>query len=551
MAKETKAGNKLNVFISYSRDDLGFSDQLDAALGLTNFDTTIDRRGISGGEDWKSRLGNLIRGCDTVVFVLSPSSAQSEICAWEVGEAIRLGKRIIPVLCRSLGGACPPTQLADLNYIFFYEEPKSPGSGFGSGLVQLVAALNANLDWLREHTRLLERASEWDGGGRPANRLLSGTDITSAKAWAARRPKDAPEPTALHLDFIRESEAEDSRQKSEEAQRLRHLNKLQAEQEEAVSEREKALAAKEAAQKRERRRTRAGVAVALVLTVAAAWFGIDADKQRENVQRALDNLKLEQHQRITQAFRMGWQSLAGLDERSEDEVYEECGTAEWLKGVRLIYCEVMNVLSLQTLSALSGIDVFTSGPHIRTTERGKVHQYNLRSHEIGRYNPAFIDWLGEFAVPAIDSDTFRNNTIELFRKHVQGIALIYYRAYVELFDSAMRHHRLRLTKQFQDNLATYTAEKEHARRNPPTGNYMRVWGSSPSYKLNTGLSIFTGETDPADVPGYRYDLRVAMSFWVRRSLDGTHRAIFEILCKTLKVYEAMPEPGLTPDLDDH
>src|SRR5271165_923524 len=147
MAEATQQGNKLNVFISYSRDDLGFSDQLDMALGLTGFDTTIDRHGISGGEDWKSRLGNLLRDADTVVFVLSPSSARSEICAWEVGEAIRLGKRILPVLCRPLDGAGPPAQLADLNYICFDEEPRSPGSGFGSGLVGLVAALNTDLDW--------------------------------------------------------------------------------------------------------------------------------------------------------------------------------------------------------------------------------------------------------------------------------------------------------------------------------------------------------------------------------------------------------------------
>ena len=37
VAEATHQDNKLNVFISYSRDDLGFSDQLDAALGVTGF----------------------------------------------------------------------------------------------------------------------------------------------------------------------------------------------------------------------------------------------------------------------------------------------------------------------------------------------------------------------------------------------------------------------------------------------------------------------------------------------------------------------------------
>ena len=51
---------KLRVFISYSRDDLKFADQLDAALNACGFECFIDRQGISGGEEWKRRLGNLI-----------------------------------------------------------------------------------------------------------------------------------------------------------------------------------------------------------------------------------------------------------------------------------------------------------------------------------------------------------------------------------------------------------------------------------------------------------------------------------------------------------
>src|SRR5262249_31894326 len=62
---------KLRVFISYSREDLDFADQLAAALDSSGFECFIDREGISGGEAWKRRLGNLISEADTVVFVLS------------------------------------------------------------------------------------------------------------------------------------------------------------------------------------------------------------------------------------------------------------------------------------------------------------------------------------------------------------------------------------------------------------------------------------------------------------------------------------------------
>jgi hypothetical protein len=49
--------DKVSVFISYSRDDLAFADQLDAALRLHKFDVVLDRKGISGGEAWQPRLG--------------------------------------------------------------------------------------------------------------------------------------------------------------------------------------------------------------------------------------------------------------------------------------------------------------------------------------------------------------------------------------------------------------------------------------------------------------------------------------------------------------
>jgi hypothetical protein len=45
--------DKLRVFISYSREDLRFADQLDAALNACGFECFIDRHGISGGEEWK------------------------------------------------------------------------------------------------------------------------------------------------------------------------------------------------------------------------------------------------------------------------------------------------------------------------------------------------------------------------------------------------------------------------------------------------------------------------------------------------------------------
>jgi hypothetical protein len=82
---------------------------------------------------------------------------------WRSGRALQA----YPPHCRPLEGASPPPRLRDLNYVFLYEDPKVKDSGFGTGLKTLVASLNTDFDWLREHTRYLQRATEWDSGGRP------------------------------------------------------------------------------------------------------------------------------------------------------------------------------------------------------------------------------------------------------------------------------------------------------------------------------------------------------------------------------------------------
>jgi hypothetical protein len=165
MAETAGQDGKLNVFISYSRDDLKFADQLRAALLGYDFTVTIDRESISPGEDWKQRLGLLIRDADTIVFVLSPSSARSPVFQWEAREAASLNKRRLPILCRPLDDAAAPPELTALQYTHFYEEPKFPGTGFGTGLNSLRLALNAVPEWLLEHTRYLRLAKEWEEAG--------------------------------------------------------------------------------------------------------------------------------------------------------------------------------------------------------------------------------------------------------------------------------------------------------------------------------------------------------------------------------------------------
>jgi len=249
------SADTLKIFISYSRADMAFADEVVAGLEFDGtFDVMIDRHDIHEGEEWRKRLGSLIAAADTVVFVLSQKSAASPICRWEVEHAKSLAKRIIPVQAEALGGLEVPEALAALNYVRFDE-----GRSFMAGLTGLRRALKTDIDWLREHTRLLMRAQEWDGAGRADNRLLSGPDIVDAKAWVTRSPAEGLQPTELHRDFIRASEEAEAVRLSAERERAEKLGR-------AV------------------KRTRIALAGAVVLGLAAGGAGLVAWQLRQTAE---------------------------------------------------------------------------------------------------------------------------------------------------------------------------------------------------------------------------------------------------------------------------
>ncbi|WP_419910708.1 toll/interleukin-1 receptor domain-containing protein [Hoeflea sp.] len=197
---------QIEVFISYSRDDLAFVDRLQQALDARGVRATVDREDIAKSEDWWMRIRQLIAQADTIVFVLSPSSLRSKVCQQEVDYAVGLNKRFIPVVVADLDDTPVPEALARLNYIFFTANPDVGASGnFDEAVGHLSHALETDIGWIRRHTLYGERAGEWDRAGRNASRLLRGGNIDEAEAWRDQRPHKAPEMTDVQLAYIAES----------------------------------------------------------------------------------------------------------------------------------------------------------------------------------------------------------------------------------------------------------------------------------------------------------------------------------------------------------
>jgi hypothetical protein len=199
MAADAEA--RIKVFVSYSRADKAFANDLVLGLAACGFAPYIDRQDIAPGEDWEKRLEGLISEADSIVYVVSPDSLASENCAQEFRQALALRKRILPVVWRAVDDAAAPPEMKRLNYIFFSGE----GRTFAAGLAELAAALRTDIGWIREHTRLAELAGRWAARGRPAGMLLRGDDIDAATGWLNDKPITAPAVTDDQADFIKAS----------------------------------------------------------------------------------------------------------------------------------------------------------------------------------------------------------------------------------------------------------------------------------------------------------------------------------------------------------
>ena len=66
------------VFISYSRRDLAFVEQLAADLQAAGLDVWYDLSGLEGGARWSIEIEKGIRDSQYVLVVLSPDSVASE-----------------------------------------------------------------------------------------------------------------------------------------------------------------------------------------------------------------------------------------------------------------------------------------------------------------------------------------------------------------------------------------------------------------------------------------------------------------------------------------
>ncbi len=190
----------MRVFLSYSRRDTVLADGMVADLEAQGIEVDIDRRDLPYGEAWQAELAGFIHRADTIVWLASEASVASSWCKWELGEAQRLSKRLLPVRIAPLAPEALPEALGRIHVL--------PAEGVydpARHLDDLVRAIQTDRAWMEMHTRLADRAAEWVVRQRPADRLLRGRALRDAEEWRDGRPERAPAPGSDTLDLILQS----------------------------------------------------------------------------------------------------------------------------------------------------------------------------------------------------------------------------------------------------------------------------------------------------------------------------------------------------------
>jgi WD40 repeat protein len=188
-----------DIFISYSRKDEEFAKHFYSKIQASGREAWMDLHKIPASADWLQQIERGIEGANSFVFILSPNSLASEICQAEVNHAIRYNKRLVPIVHQE--GQLEPDlaahqALKKLNWIFFCREDP-----FEHAFQKLLDTIDTDLEYVQEHTRLLERALEWERKNRSYSLLLRGDALVAAEEWLKEKQKKS-QPTDAHQNYI-------------------------------------------------------------------------------------------------------------------------------------------------------------------------------------------------------------------------------------------------------------------------------------------------------------------------------------------------------------
>lgn len=105
------------VFISYSHNDSEWVREFANTLKDLNVAVWLDEWEIAAGESLVEALETGLRGSDVIVAVISPNNVASPNVLFELGFAVGMGKRLVPILSRDVVTSTIPFDLRSRRFL--------------------------------------------------------------------------------------------------------------------------------------------------------------------------------------------------------------------------------------------------------------------------------------------------------------------------------------------------------------------------------------------------------------------------------------------------
>lgn len=184
------------VVISYSRKDSLKVRELVEALRSRNIDPFLDIDDIPAGVDWEKCLEQAIGQAYALVFALSNSSLNSQVCLWELQTAINADIPILPIVFEQEDVSIPESlpQLKKANWVFL-NNPKT----YDLELTKLIDGL-LQIDLYRGELDRSPKAKLTVFCKLPSGEMVIDYFVLAAKCYTfGRNPESSPQVSILKV----------------------------------------------------------------------------------------------------------------------------------------------------------------------------------------------------------------------------------------------------------------------------------------------------------------------------------------------------------------
>ncbi len=194
-----------DIFFIYHPADIDKLERVAAQTRATGLAAYFNESEFGRTAEGIKRLKAGILRSYTIAFVMSPDSAQSQLCNELLQYAVGKGKRLVTLILNDDIEVDVHPAIAQNPYVFF-----RAADDLAARVEELRAYLAAD-DSLKLHTELLVLAEDWRDRGRPPSLLLPPDRLAEARGWLASAPARHPKPSPLQLEYVHSSRRQSPR----------------------------------------------------------------------------------------------------------------------------------------------------------------------------------------------------------------------------------------------------------------------------------------------------------------------------------------------------